>query len=132
MLAPPRPSQLFGNKFAAPEFPEPPRANFDSIVFSMITVFITVTGDGWNDVWVDVHRVSSGPVVPAYFVLLLVIANYMLLSLMVALLLGVALATARGFASCVCGMHNGTAVYRHELCFCPRGGRTRRALAGCK
>ena len=81
-------SQLFGNKFVPPAFSEPPRANFDSIVFSMITVFISVTGDGWNDVWVDVHRVSGGPTVPAFFVSLIVIANYMLLSLMVALLLG--------------------------------------------
>jgi hypothetical protein len=37
--------QLFGNTFAPPQFIESPRANFDSTIFSFLTVFIVATGE---------------------------------------------------------------------------------------
>ena len=48
--------QIFGNRFAPPDFPDPPRANFDSIVNAMLTSTIVATGESWNEIYVDVHR----------------------------------------------------------------------------
>ena len=47
-------------------------------------------GDGWNDVWRDTRRAVGGaPIVTSlYFIALLFVANYTLLNLFVALLLG--------------------------------------------
>ena len=38
--------QLFGGCFEPPEFAEPPRTNFDSIAFAMLTVFVIACGEG--------------------------------------------------------------------------------------
>eukprot|EP00966_Prymnesium_polylepis_P144563 3338276-Prymnesium_polylepis.1 len=41
--------QIFGNRFAPPDFPTPPRANFDSIANAMLTSTIVATGESWNE-----------------------------------------------------------------------------------
>ena len=55
---PPHPAPLCTTppQFIPPAFPEPPRTNFDSIVFSLLTVCIVATGEGWNDVFTEVQR----------------------------------------------------------------------------
>ena len=53
----------------------------------MLTSTIIATGEGWNDIYTDVHR-AAGAVTIFFFVVLIATANYMLLNLVVALLLG--------------------------------------------
>ena len=79
---------LFGDKFTEERgFAEPPRTNFDSIVDSMLTVFVVISGENWNDVWADTAS-AVGPWCGVYFVLLVTIGNYVVLNLFVAILLG--------------------------------------------
>jgi len=78
--------QVFGNQFHPPQFDVPPRANFDSIVNAMLTSYIIATGESWNEIYVDVHR-ACGPMSILVFIALIVLANYMLLNLVVALIL---------------------------------------------
>jgi voltage-dependent calcium channel L type alpha-1D len=62
------------------------RANFDSLYWSFITVFQILTGENWNQVMgIGYHSVGWGSVI--YFVSLLIIGNYILLNLFLAILL---------------------------------------------
>ena len=62
-----------------------PRTNFDSIVESMLTVFVVVSGEDWNDVWADTKAAVGNWTAP-YFILLVVMGNYVVLNLFVAIL----------------------------------------------
>ena len=79
--------QLFGEHYQPPAFEEPPRANFNSITFSMITVFIVATSEGWNSVWLDTVR-AVGSWSEPYFLTLVVLLNFIMLNLVVATLIG--------------------------------------------
>ena len=79
--------QLFGGHYTPPAFDELPRTNFDGISSAMLTVFIIACGEGWDAVWVDT-AVAVGRWSYPFFVALVVLANYMLLNLVVALLIG--------------------------------------------
>ena len=79
--------QLFGDQFTAPKFAEPPRANFDSITFSMITVFIVANLEDWNTVRRNTER-AVGVVSVPFFVALIVLLNFIMLNLVVATLIG--------------------------------------------
>ena len=68
-------------------FGQPPRTNFDSIADSMLTVFVVISGENWNDVWADTAA-AVGMWSAPYFVLLVVVGNYIVLNLFVAILLG--------------------------------------------
>ena len=53
--------QLLGLKFSpATGFDEVPRTNFDNTPHAMLTVFVVMSGENWNDVWVD-SKVAVGP-----------------------------------------------------------------------
>ena len=77
--------QLFGGRFVPPLFDDMPRENFDSIASAMITVFIVAVGDGWTPIWVNT-QIAVGEWATLFFILLIVIASYVLLNLVVALL----------------------------------------------
>ncbi|RLN86576.1 hypothetical protein BBJ28_00004388 [Nothophytophthora sp. Chile5] len=92
--------QMFGNRFRfdAAGFPlssaaastdgdvQVPRANFDSMLWSGVTVFQILTGENWNNVLFDGWRATGiGGVV--YFVSLVVFGNFILLNLFLAILL---------------------------------------------
>ena len=79
--------QLFGGHFRPPTFETPPRENFESIGSAMITVFIIACGEAWNEVWVNTY-VAVGAWTAPFFIALVVGANYMLLNLVIALLIG--------------------------------------------
>ena len=79
--------QLFGGRFVPPAFPELPRTHFESIDFAMLTVFVVACGEAWNEVWVDT-KVAVGASSFLFFSALVICANYMLLNLVVALLIG--------------------------------------------
>ena len=61
--------------------------HFDTFPVALVTVFVVVSGENWNDVWYSAHQ-AIGAGAGVYFVALVVIGNFMLLNLFVAILLG--------------------------------------------
>lgn len=62
------------------------RANFDTLFWSLITIFQIITGENWNEVMFSgVSNTSWVSVV--YFLSLLVVGNYILFNLFLAILL---------------------------------------------
>ena len=53
----------------------------------MLTVFVIISGENWNDVWSDTERAVGAQCAP-FFVALVVLGNYVVLNLFVAILLG--------------------------------------------
>ena len=64
-----------------------PRMNFDSLIWSLVTVFGALVGENWNDVMYLCMR-SSGWYVSIYFITLIVLGNIIMLNLFLAILLG--------------------------------------------
>ncbi|GMF20747.1 unnamed protein product [Phytophthora lilii] len=71
--------ELDGNEYI-------PRANFDSLLWSGVTVFQVLTGENWNDVLFDGWRTTGLPAV-IYFISLVVFGNFIVLNLFLAILL---------------------------------------------
>eukprot|EP00899_Mesostigma_viride_P019380 jgi/Mesvir1/27443/Mv07229-RA.2 len=63
-----------------------PRANFDDIYWSIITIFQVLTGENWNEVMYNGIR-STGYPAAIYFLLLVLVGNYVILNLFLAILL---------------------------------------------
>ena len=66
---------------------EVPRTTFDNLLWSLVTVFQVLTAENWNVVMHDAMR-STGIVAEVYFVALVVIGNFVVLNLFLAILLG--------------------------------------------
>ena len=70
-----------------------PRANFDSPMGALLTIFIVAVGDDWNTIMYDVYRyLKPGSDLGAlgaicFFVLMYIIMNMMLMNLFLAILL---------------------------------------------
>mmetsp|Transcript_43521 Transcript_43521/g.105631 ORF Transcript_43521/g.105631 Transcript_43521/m.105631 type:complete len:2203 (+) Transcript_43521:102-6710(+) len=67
--------------------------NFDDFPTALITLFVVLTGENWNEVYFDAFSALGGEGIGglfahAFFILVVVIGNYMVLSLFVAILLG--------------------------------------------
>eukprot|EP00198_Chlamydomonas_reinhardtii_P012109 XP_001701446.1 voltage-gated Ca2+ channel, alpha subunit [Chlamydomonas reinhardtii] len=65
---------------------EVPRANFDNIFWALFSVFQVLTGENWNDVMVNSMRTLS-PWASLYFVCVILIGNYLVFNLFIAILL---------------------------------------------
>ena len=79
--------QFFGNRWVD-EVQSSPRINFDTFWWSLVGIFIVLTGENWNELMyqaVDYEKSGFGPV--CYFVSLFVLGNYILLNLFLAILL---------------------------------------------
>jgi len=63
-----------------------PRHNFDTFFWSIITIFQILTGENWNEVMYDGMR-SGTSLASLYFLLLVVVGNYIILNLFLAILL---------------------------------------------
>ena len=61
------------------------RHNFDTFFWATITIFQILTGENWNTVMYDGMRLNGGYAI--YFVLLVVVGNYIILNLFLAILL---------------------------------------------
>ena len=61
------------------------RANFDSLLWAIVTVFQILTQEDWNLVLYN-GMASSGPLASLYFIALMTIGNYVLFNLLVAIL----------------------------------------------
>ncbi len=93
--------QVFANRFhfdketgeplrmTDPRYPsaEVPRANFDTFIWAVTTVFQVLTGENWNTVMYDGIRVG-GWTGALYFIVLVVLGNFIVLNLFLAILLG--------------------------------------------
>lgn len=66
---------------------ESPRANFDELFWSIITIFIILLGEGWNEIMYDCMR-SKDKLSALYFILLVLAGNIIMLNLFLAILLG--------------------------------------------
>lgn len=78
---------LMGMQFFAGAVPGPPRANFNSLHHAIITIFIVLVGENWNEVMFDTaNAVGWGATV--YFCCLVVLGNFIILNLFLAILLG--------------------------------------------
>ena len=72
--------QLFGGKLKSI------RSNYDNFGFGMLTTFQILSGENWNEVLYDAINSTSYAAV-VYFVLLVVIGNFLVLNLFLAILL---------------------------------------------
>lgn len=63
-----------------------PRSNFDSLHWSFVTVFQVLAGDGWNDVMYTTAQRAGTPSI-AYFISWVIIGQFLLLNLFLAVLL---------------------------------------------
>ncbi|KAJ9470512.1 Muscle calcium channel subunit alpha-1 [Diplonema papillatum] len=77
--------QLFGGKFDF-EGEEHPRAHFDSFYWSLLTVFQILTRDDWTTPMHDAMR-ATHPVACLYFVGLVLIGDFIILNLFLAILI---------------------------------------------
>ncbi|XP_048587004.1 voltage-dependent calcium channel type A subunit alpha-1-like isoform X2 [Nematostella vectensis] len=81
--------QIFGGKFIGET--KNPRTNFDNFPNAMLTVFQILTGEDWNSVMSYGIMAYGGPkttwglVVSLYFVLLVIVGNYTLLNVFLAI-----------------------------------------------
>ena len=66
---------------------EEPRANFDNLKWSALTVFEIMIGENWNGVMYD-HMRSVGEMSCVYFIGLVILGNIIMLNLFLAILLG--------------------------------------------
>jgi hypothetical protein len=66
---------------------ESPRANFDTLLWSFVTIFQILTGENWNTVMYDGWR-ATGWAAVVYFVSLIVFGAFIVLNLFLAILLG--------------------------------------------
>ena len=54
---------MYASKLSRPVFDPPPRANFDNLANALLTVFIVVSGENWNDVLYNAMK-AHGVVAP--------------------------------------------------------------------
>jgi Ion transport protein len=77
--------QLFRGKFTFDN--ETVRPNFDSFGWSVVTVFQIISGENWSAVMFDATK-GVGWAATLYFVMIVVIGNFIMLSLFLAIMLG--------------------------------------------
>jgi hypothetical protein len=77
--------QIFGGQF---NFDNPPRMNFDDFFSSYMTVFQVMTLENWNDILTAALRTEvSFALTLLYLISLILMGNYVLLNLFLAILL---------------------------------------------
>ena len=64
-----------------------PRANFDGMGWTIITIFQVLMGEGWNDIMYSCMR-GVGYMSCSYFIFLVIAGNIIMLNLFLAILLG--------------------------------------------
>lgn len=78
--------QMFGGKMCGLDDGDVPRHNFDTLLWALVTVFHVLTGEDWNAVMYD-GMAANGSWSALYFVALLLVGNFLLVNLFVAVLL---------------------------------------------
>ena len=78
--------QLYAGEFTPELFDEKPRAHFDNLFWSFVTVFQVLTGENWNEVLYDGMKVN-GIISVIFFLTLTFVGNYIIFNLFLAILL---------------------------------------------
>lgn len=77
-------------KFNADDLPDPTgksvRYNFDTFFNAFISIFIILTGEGWNEIMYDTMR-SVGDQAALFFIAILVLGNMIMIQLLVAIVI---------------------------------------------
>lgn len=66
---------------------QPPRNNFDDVLWSLITIFQILLGEQWNEIMYDCVR-SQNAFAALYFIIWILVGNIIMLNLFLAILLG--------------------------------------------
>jgi len=82
-----QPARQFQGVGGCPAPFERPRAHFDDLLWAFVTVFQVLTGENWNVVMYSCW-LAVGWAATLYFIALVVIGNFMILNLFLAILLG--------------------------------------------
>ena len=64
-----------------------PNSSFDTFLSAFVSVFIVLANDGWTNIYYDHYRAVSGSMATSYFVILLIVGQFILLNLFLAILL---------------------------------------------
>jgi hypothetical protein len=64
-----------------------PDSNFDTFLNAFITVFIVIANDGWTTIYFDYARVVGRDKASAFFILLVILGQWILFNLFLAILL---------------------------------------------
>lgn len=67
--------------------PNYPVSTFDSFIRAFISVFIVLANDGWTTIYFDHYRASGSLPASIYFISLMIIGQYILLNLFIAILI---------------------------------------------
>lgn len=77
-------------KFDAEDRPDPlgesPRYNFDTFLQAFLSIFIILTGEGWNEIMYDTMR-SVGDQAALFFISVIVLGNMIMIQLLVAIVI---------------------------------------------
>lgn len=65
----------------------PPASNFDNFLEAFTSVFIVLGNDGWSTIFFDYYRAYSAPLSLLFFISLLLLGQFILLNLFLAILL---------------------------------------------
>mmetsp|Transcript_115787 Transcript_115787/g.160661 ORF Transcript_115787/g.160661 Transcript_115787/m.160661 type:complete len:111 (-) Transcript_115787:2880-3212(-) len=90
--------QFFGEEVLVLEDGTVARYGFETTSEALVTIFIVLTGENWNEIMLLVMK-QHGPIASIYFISVIIIGNFMLLNLFLAILLKyIGLNSASGFA----------------------------------
>ncbi len=64
-----------------------PRANFDNVGYSLLSVFTILAGDGWKSIMINEMLGTGNPYVSLYFCLCYLVTGYLVLNMFVAILI---------------------------------------------
>jgi hypothetical protein len=80
-------NELADGAYGARDLLRPPRLNFDSIREAILTVFVLLIGEDWQYVMFNYENAIETSFVQLYFIIVLAIGNFILLSLFTIVLL---------------------------------------------
>jgi voltage-dependent calcium channel L type alpha-1D len=64
-----------------------PNSNFNTFSDSIATVFVVLANDGWSPIYYNHYMAVSGPIAVLFFVSLLMLGQFLILNLFLAILL---------------------------------------------
>lgn len=64
-----------------------PQSTFNSFIRSFVSVFIVLANDGWTKIYFDHYRAVGSVTASFYFITLMIVGQYILLNLFIAILI---------------------------------------------
>ena len=66
----------------------PPRYNFDTLLNTLLSIFIVLIGDNWNEMMYGCMRCTNEITAAIYFIILLSFGQFVMLNLFLAIMIG--------------------------------------------